>query len=169
MSGDNRGLYLSYCLYQWLGITLVSDPYRMDLPLGLSLIFLHRPILPLESSVVNLHGHVHKRPTPEFGASHANLSMKMRDYRPWWLGKILAPNLLDQWMSGKYFKQNQYHFIAWFDRTEYQQARPKIGDWRSIVHRPWLLLIIQMSLVRIQNQFWRKLGRQVVQWIWTKN
>ena len=42
----------------------------------------------LESRVDNLHGHVHKRPAPEFGASRVNLSMKMRDYRLWRLGEI---------------------------------------------------------------------------------
>jgi calcineurin-like phosphoesterase family protein len=42
--------------YQRLGITLVPDPYRMDHPSGLKLIFSHRPILALEPGVLNLHG-----------------------------------------------------------------------------------------------------------------
>ncbi|HSB66328.1 MAG TPA: hypothetical protein VLD65_07100 [Anaerolineales bacterium] len=68
----------------------------MDLPLGLTLIFLHCLILPLKSGMLNLHGHVHNSPTPELLGSHVNLSVKVRDYRPWRLGEILAPNLLDQ-------------------------------------------------------------------------
>lgn len=71
----------------------MPDPYRMDHPSGLTLIFSHRPVLPLESGVLNLHGHVHNSPTPELGASHVNLSVEVQDYRPWRLGEILAPYL----------------------------------------------------------------------------
>ena len=101
MPCDNWGLHLSYCFYQRLVITLVSDPYRVDLRSGWTLIFSHRPILPLELEVFNLHGYIHNSPTPELGASHVNLSMEVRDYRPWRLGEISAPYLHDQWMSGK--------------------------------------------------------------------
>jgi calcineurin-like phosphoesterase family protein len=65
----------------------MPDPYRMDLPSGLTLIFSHCPILPLESGVLDLHGHVHNSPTPELGARHVNLSVEVRDYRPWRLGE----------------------------------------------------------------------------------
>ncbi|MFZ2098824.1 MAG: hypothetical protein WAV05_19490 [Anaerolineales bacterium] len=58
----------------------------MDLPSGLTLIFSHRPILPLEAGALNLHGHDHNSPTPELGASHINLSVEVLDYRPWRLG-----------------------------------------------------------------------------------
>ena len=61
----------------------------MDHPSGLTLIFSHRPILPLESGVLNLHGHVHNSPTPELGASHVNLCVEVRDYCPWRLKDIL--------------------------------------------------------------------------------
>jgi calcineurin-like phosphoesterase family protein len=79
--------------YQQLGITLVPDPYRMDHPSGLTLIFSHRPILPLEPGVLNLHGHIHNSVAPELGAGHVNLCVEVRDYRPWRLGEILAPYL----------------------------------------------------------------------------
>ena len=62
----------------------------MDHLLGLMLIFSHRPIFPLEPGVLNLHGHVHDSPTPELGASHVNLCVEVRDYRPRRLGEILA-------------------------------------------------------------------------------
>ena len=75
--------------YQRQGITLVPDPSRMDLPSGLTLIFSHRPILPLDPGVLNLHGHVHNSPTPELGTSHVNQCVEVRDYRPWRLKDIL--------------------------------------------------------------------------------
>ena len=81
----------SKAFYQRQEITLVPDPYRMDHPSGLKLIFSHRPIVPLEPGVLNLHGHVHNSPTPELGARHVNLCVEERDYRPWRLGEILPP------------------------------------------------------------------------------
>jgi calcineurin-like phosphoesterase family protein len=77
--------------YRRLGITLLPDPYRMDHPSGLTLIFSHRPILPLERGVLNLHGHIHNSLAPELGASHVNLCVEVREYRPWRLGEILTP------------------------------------------------------------------------------
>ena len=55
--------------------------------------FSHRPILPLELGLLNLHGHIHNNPAPELGAQHVNLCVEVRDYRPWRLGEILAPYL----------------------------------------------------------------------------
>jgi len=77
--------------YQRLEITLVPDPYRMDHPSGWTLIFSHRPIVPLETGVLNLHGHIHNSVAPELGARHVNLCVEVRDYRPWRLGEILTP------------------------------------------------------------------------------
>ena len=75
--------------YQRLGITMVPGPYHLPLPSGIKVVFLHRPILPLEPGVLNLHGHIHNSPSPELGAGHINLSVEVRDYRPWRLGDIL--------------------------------------------------------------------------------
>jgi calcineurin-like phosphoesterase family protein len=83
----------SIAFYHQLGITLVPDPYLMIHPSGSKLIFSHRPIIPLEPDVLNLHGHVHNNPAPELGAQHVNLCVEVRDYRPWRLGEILAPYL----------------------------------------------------------------------------
>jgi calcineurin-like phosphoesterase family protein len=77
--------------YRRLGITLVPDPYRTDRPLGLTLIFSHRPIVPLEPGVINLHGHIHNSQAPELGGRHVNLCVEVREYRPWRLGEILTP------------------------------------------------------------------------------
>ena len=77
--------------YQRLEITLVPDPYRMDHPSGWTLIFSHRPIVPLETGVLNLHGHIHNSVAPELGARHVNLCVEVRDYHPWRPGEILTP------------------------------------------------------------------------------
>jgi calcineurin-like phosphoesterase family protein len=78
---------------QQLGIILVPDPFRMDHPSGLHLVFSHRPIIPLEPDVLNLHGHIHNNSATELGARHINLCMEVRDYRPWRLAEVLAPYL----------------------------------------------------------------------------
>ena len=59
----------------------------------MKLLFSHRPIVPLEDGWINLHGHIHNvLPPPEgskIGASHINMCVEVRDYRPWWLYDIL--------------------------------------------------------------------------------
>jgi calcineurin-like phosphoesterase family protein len=59
--------------YQRLGISLVPDPYRMDHPSGWTLIFSHRPVVPLEPGVLNLHGHFHKSDNPLLNMPTINL------------------------------------------------------------------------------------------------
>lgn len=76
--------------YQRLGITLVPDPHLMNQPSGINLVFSHRPIVPLEPGVFNLHGHIHNGVAPELGARQVNLCVEVRDYRPWRLGEILT-------------------------------------------------------------------------------
>jgi calcineurin-like phosphoesterase family protein len=84
----------SKTFYQNLGITLVPDPFDMLHPAGQKLIFSHRPILSLAPGVFNLHGHIHNNPAPELGFQHVNVSIEVREYRPWRLGEILE-NLSD--------------------------------------------------------------------------
>ena len=79
--------------YQRFEITLVKDPYSYIHPSGQHLVFSHRPIVPLEPGVLNLHGHIHNNPAPELGPQHINLSIEVREYRPWRLSEILAPYL----------------------------------------------------------------------------
>lgn len=83
----------SKAFYQQLEITLVPDRYHVLHQTGPRLVFSHRPIVPLEPNVLNLHGHIHNSPAPELGARHINLCVEVRDYRPWRLGEILAPYL----------------------------------------------------------------------------
>ena len=75
--------------YANLGITLVKDPYSMTHSSGQRLIFSHRPISPLEPGLLNLHGHIQNNPSPDVGPRHINLSVEVREYRPWRLGDIL--------------------------------------------------------------------------------
>ena len=81
----------SKAFYANLGIMLVKDPYSMIYSSDQSLIFSHRPISPLEPGVLNLHGHIHNNPSPDVGPHHINLSVEVREYRPWRLGDILRP------------------------------------------------------------------------------
>ena len=81
----------SNSFYQRMGIALVPDPYQMDHISGLKLTFSHRPIVPLEPGMFNLHGHIHNSPAPILGQRHINLCVEVRDYRPWRLEEILAP------------------------------------------------------------------------------
>jgi calcineurin-like phosphoesterase family protein len=86
---DRRGI----AFYQNLGITLVKDPYPFIHSSGQNLIFSHRPISPLPPDVLNLHGHIHNNPSPDVGPRHINLSIEVREYRPWRLGDVLRPYL----------------------------------------------------------------------------
>jgi calcineurin-like phosphoesterase family protein len=79
----------SKTFYQSLGITLVPDPYEMLYPSGQKLIFSHRPILPLEPDMLNLHGHIHNNPAPELSFQHINMSVEVHKYRPWRLCNVL--------------------------------------------------------------------------------
>jgi calcineurin-like phosphoesterase family protein len=88
---DRRGTVF----YQALGITLVKDPYRMETGTGLKLVCSHRPIVPLPPGLLNLHGHIHNNPAPELGPRHVNLSIEGLQYRPWKLGDVLQPYLIN--------------------------------------------------------------------------
>ncbi len=79
----------SRSFYQSLGITLVPEPYEMLYMGGQKLIISHRPILPLAPNVINLHGHIHNNPAPELGFRHVNMSVEVREYRPWRLSNVL--------------------------------------------------------------------------------
>jgi calcineurin-like phosphoesterase family protein len=87
---DRRGK----AFYNKLGITLVPDPFRMIYSKKLRLVFSHRPILPLDPGILNLHGHIHNNPAPELSPRYINMSIEVREYRPWRLSEILAPYLI---------------------------------------------------------------------------
>ena len=77
--------------YESLGIKLVKDPYWLEYGSGLKLVFSHRPIVPLLPGMLNLHGHIHNNTAPELSPRHINLSIEVRQYRPWKLGDVLRP------------------------------------------------------------------------------
>jgi calcineurin-like phosphoesterase family protein len=85
----------SKVFYENLGITLVKDPCPVVYSSGLRLVFSHRPIVPLEPDILNLHGHIHNIPAPGLGPRHINLSIEIRQYRPWRLGDVLHPYLIN--------------------------------------------------------------------------
>ena len=86
---DRRGK----AFFENLGITLVKDPYMYIHSSGQRLIFSHRPIAPLEPGVLNIHGHIHNNQSPDVGPCHINISIEVREYRPWRLADILKPYL----------------------------------------------------------------------------
>jgi calcineurin-like phosphoesterase family protein len=83
----------SIAFYHGFGITLVKDPHRMETDTGLKLVFSHRPIVPLSPGLLNLHGHIHNNITPGLGSRHVNLSIEVRQYRPWRLSDVIQPLL----------------------------------------------------------------------------
>ena len=83
---DRRGK----AFYQSLGITLVKDPLSAEYGYNLKLVFSHCPIVPLPPNLLNLHGHIHNNPAPELGLRHINMSIEVREYRPWRLGDVLV-------------------------------------------------------------------------------
>lgn len=78
----------SKSFYEGLGFILVPDPYYVD-----GLMFSHRPVIPLTDGLYNLHGHTHNQLNFFLGARHINLSVEMRDYRPWQLREILEKEI----------------------------------------------------------------------------
>lgn len=87
---DRRGK----AFYDKLGITLAPDPFQMIYSKKLRLVFSHRPIVPLDPGILNLHGHIHNNPAPELGLRYINMSIEVREYRPWRLSEILTPYLI---------------------------------------------------------------------------
>jgi calcineurin-like phosphoesterase family protein len=91
IQGNHDRLSQIYC--EAHGVTLIKDSLQIELEDRQKLIFSHRPIVPLEKGWVNLHGHIHNVPPPPEGSNlepnHINLSVEVRDYRPWRLGEIV--------------------------------------------------------------------------------
>ena len=89
---DNHDcLSQTYC--ETHGVTLIKDSIQIEMEDRVKLIFSHRPIVPLEDGWINLHGHIHNVPPPPegspLGSNHINMSVEVREYRPWRLGDIL--------------------------------------------------------------------------------
>ena len=72
-------------------VTLKQSTEQLDEKV--KIIFSHWPVVPLDDGVINIHGHIHNSPPPPegsvLGPNHINMSVEVRDYRPWRLKDIL--------------------------------------------------------------------------------
>ena len=79
--------------YESRGVTIINEPIYVELDEKVKIIFSHWPVVPLEDGVINIHGHIHNSPPPAegsvLGPNHINMSVEVRDYRPWRLKDIL--------------------------------------------------------------------------------
>ncbi|MEN6580321.1 MAG: hypothetical protein ABFD05_06780 [Anaerolineaceae bacterium] len=91
IQGYHDRISKSYCKTR--GVTLIKNFLNVEISNQMKLIFSHRPIVPLEDGWINLHGHIHNVPPPpegsNLGPNHINMSVEVREYRPWRLGDIL--------------------------------------------------------------------------------
>ncbi len=80
--------------YESRGVTIVNEPIYVELDGKVKIIFTHWPVVPLEDGVINIHGHIHNSPPPAegsvLGPNHINMSVEVRDYRPWRLKDVLS-------------------------------------------------------------------------------
>ena len=79
--------------YESCGVTIVNEPINIDLDEKVKILFSHWPVVPLDDGVINFHGHIHNSPPPPegsvLGPNHINMSVEVREYRPWRLKDIL--------------------------------------------------------------------------------
>jgi len=91
IQGNHDRISKSYC--ETRGVTLIKNCLNIQISDQMKLIFSHLPIVPLEDGWINLHGHIHNVPPPpegsNLGPNHINMSVEVREYRPWRLGDIL--------------------------------------------------------------------------------
>jgi len=91
IQGNHDRISKSYC--ETCGVTLIKNSLNVQISDQMKLTFSHRPIVPLEDGWINLHGHIHNVPPPpegsNLGSNHINMSVEVREYRPWRLGDIL--------------------------------------------------------------------------------
>ncbi len=91
IQGNHDRLSQTYC--EAHGVSLVKNSFQFVLEPQINLVFSHRPIVPLEDDWINLHGHIHNVPPPpegsNLGPNHINMSVEVREYRPWMLKDII--------------------------------------------------------------------------------
>jgi len=91
IQGNHDRLSQSFC--EAHGVTLIKNSFQIVLEPQINLVFSHRPIVPLDDGWINLHRHIHNVPPPpegsNLGPNHINMSIEVRDYRPWRLKDIL--------------------------------------------------------------------------------
>lgn len=79
--------------YESRGVTIVNEPIYVEFDEKLKIIFSHWPVVHLDDGIINIHGHIHNSPPPPegsfLGPNHINMSIEVREYRPWRLNDIL--------------------------------------------------------------------------------
>jgi len=89
--GNHDRLSKAYCAAH--SVTLVKDSLPVEFGNEIKLVFSHCPIVPLSEGIINIHGHIHNVPPPpegsNLGPNHINMSVEVREYRPWRLWDIL--------------------------------------------------------------------------------
>jgi len=89
--GNHDRLSKTYC--EAHGVALLNETLYVDYDDRIKIVFSHRPIVPLLDGLINLHGHIHNSPPPPEGSNlgphHINMSVEVREYRPWRLQDII--------------------------------------------------------------------------------
>jgi calcineurin-like phosphoesterase family protein len=91
LRGNHDRLSKTYC--EAHGVALLNETLYVDYDDRIKIVFSHRPIVPLLDGLINLHGHIHNVPPPPEGSNlgphHINMSVEVREYRPWRLQDII--------------------------------------------------------------------------------
>jgi len=91
IQGNHDRISKTYC--ETRGVALIKESLLVEMEDQVRLIFSHRPIVPLPEGIINIHGHIHNVPPPpegsNLGPNHINMSVEVREYRPWRLRDIL--------------------------------------------------------------------------------
>jgi len=74
--------------YRNIGVTLIEGPMFIEYPPEGILVFSHRPMPYKWSWDINLHGHVHNKPT-KLGLDYINVGVDVMGFKPWRLADIL--------------------------------------------------------------------------------
>ena len=79
--------------YESHGVIIVKGHIYVELDEKVKIIFSNWPVVPLNGGLINIHGHIHYSPPPPegsvLGPNRINISIEVRDYRPWLLKDIL--------------------------------------------------------------------------------
>lgn len=83
---------LSRVRYESRGVTIVNNSIFVESDEKQKIVFSHWPVVPLEDGLINIHGHIHNSPPPPEGSNlgphHINMSVEVREYRPWRLKDV---------------------------------------------------------------------------------
>ena len=92
IQGNHDRFSRSYC--ETRGVTLIKSALHITLSDQVKLVFSHHPVVPLDAGWINLHGHTHNLPPPpegsNLGINHINMSVEVKQYRPWRLQDLIA-------------------------------------------------------------------------------